>query len=557
MTLQLESRILWGTGLENVLAFEYPTALDNKRHWRRPAPGSERARNAAGTTDAWVTGYDFMLAGRARWFTDALWSGGPGIQEFLDWAGQGNVFRFVPDKNAPDFYVDNVTLDDPFEDPAPDLEQADGSQAIDLVLRNPTVDFGQALRGVMFEYAPGASLTDPVAATFTRATAATRRGLPGTLVSPVGASDASGVLRDRHYEGSLRTTLLEAARTQLVTDPENFGNWTNDGTPVKTGGQADPFAGTAAYLLNDDDGAVRENIYQVVTFTGDATKAIALFVRQGTQATNVFGVFDNTAALWRHKVGITWTAGVPALTTNGGSGTRFTPENWGGGWWRVAVAVDGVVAANVNRFYILPTDDVAAQTGTLYTFGANAWNAAFPSSYQGPALASRSADSFAFPFIHKPQPMFFYAKFVERGTISLADSRILHLSSQEIAPRLLIWPNGGGVGYQLFYDSPIGSRTSSVTSSIPVYGETVELAGLLYPDGSVKLLQTRNGGAEVAGSQSGAGSFAAAWVGATPLHIGEGGGGTVQGFSAFARVKVGPLTFGGVTRDTIAKAQAV
>ncbi|HMG19533.1 MAG TPA: hypothetical protein VK573_12470, partial [Gemmatimonadales bacterium] len=284
MALPPAEQILWGVGYENTIDFDYPRALDVPRAWRRPAPGSARARNSAGVTDAAVYGYDYLLAGRARWFGRSDWDNPVGLQAFLDWAGQGNPFRFVPDKTVPDFYVDNCVLDSPFDDVEPSLEEADGSQAIDMVIRNPSVSFGQALRGIMFEYAPGMSLTDPVAATFSRGSAATRRGLPGTLVSAVGASDASGVLRDRHYEGTLRTTLLEAQRVQLVTQPENMGHadWTVVGTPVLTSGQADPFGGTGAYVVDDNAAGGDEAIETVVGFTADATKAVAIFIKAGT-----------------------------------------------------------------------------------------------------------------------------------------------------------------------------------------------------------------------------------------------------------------------------------
>lgn len=207
----LASQIHWGTGFENVLDFDFPQLIDNCRFWRQPAPGAVRSRNAAGTTDAAIYGYDYVMSGRARWFDASSYSGPLGLQAFFDWAGRGNTFRFVPDKNVTDFYVDGVTLEQPFESPEPGLEEADGSQSIDMVLRNPTVDFGQAMRGIMFEYVPGASLTDPVAAAFTRNDIGTRIGKDGLTYE-----DVAHVLRDRHYAGGLRSSLFEGGRTNLI-----------------------------------------------------------------------------------------------------------------------------------------------------------------------------------------------------------------------------------------------------------------------------------------------------------------------------------------------------
>jgi hypothetical protein len=555
MALPPAEQILWGTGFENIVDFDYPRALDTPRAWRRPAPGSARARNSAGVTDAAVYGYDYLLAGRARWFGRSDWDNPVGLQAFLDWAGQGNPFRFVPDKTVPDFYVDNCVLDTPFDEVEPSLEEADGSQSIDVVIRNPTVSFGQALRGIMFEYAPGMSLTDPVAATFTRATAATRRGLPGTLVSPVGASDASGVLRDRHYEGALRTTLLEAARTQLVTDPENFGNWSITGTPIRTAGQADPFGGTGAYLVEDDDAGVAERVLQTVGFTADAGKAVACFFRAGTiaGANDVIGLWDNTAAVWRHKVVITWTNGVPTLSTGVGGGTLFPVESWGAGWYRLAFSATGVVAANTNQIFI--GNDAVGTVGTHYIFGANAWNAVFPSSYQGPSLTTKNADSFSWAYGHKPQALFWYAKTVDRGTAQTVNARILEIgTSAGTAPTLILYRSSVSE-YTVYHHNGAASVLIAHNPTI-AFGDTVEFLLILQPDGKVKVLVSVNGGAAQDSGLSAANALAAAWATGAGVWLNSEGASNV-GFSAFAQMKVGPLTFGGRTIDTIAKAQAV
>ena len=206
---------------------------------------------------------------------------------------------------------------------------------------------------------------------------------------------------------------LEGARTQLVTDPENFGAWTvNEGTPGRTSGQSDPFGGIAAYLYEDNDAAGFERIFQTVAFTGDGTKAISVFMRQGTSDDGGFGLYDATAVAWRHQVKVTWAAGVPSLSTVLGSGTRFPVEAWGGGWYRLSISVPSVVAANTNAFWVMATQENASDTGTVYIFGANAWNAVFPSTYQGPSGGAtvRAADSLTFPIPWGPQDLTVYAK---------------------------------------------------------------------------------------------------------------------------------------------------
>src|SRR5258706_6552522 len=55
--------------------------------------------------------------------------------------------------------------------------------------------------------------------------------------------------------------LLEGSRIQLVTDHENFNNWTVQGVVARTSGQVDPFGGTGAYLLDSNTPSNADAIY--------------------------------------------------------------------------------------------------------------------------------------------------------------------------------------------------------------------------------------------------------------------------------------------------------
>lgn len=179
-------------------------------------------------------------------------------------------------------------------------------------------------------------------------------------------------------------TPLAHSPVQLVTQPENFAAWSVTGTPVLTAGQSDPFGTVAAYLVDDNDGAAFETIFLVVSFTGNGEKAFSLFVRQGTSASSWFRLRDTTAATDRHTIGISWSGGVPTLSTLVGAGERFPVENFGNGWWRVSGTATGIVAANNNVFEYGPAAFTAASTGTGFIFGANAWNDTTYGPYRGP-----------------------------------------------------------------------------------------------------------------------------------------------------------------------------
>jgi hypothetical protein len=211
---RINSQILWGTSYLNVLRLGRP--VYDVVTGRDPREGSEWAETTAGVRDSWIVGRDYTMDFSLRWIPDggdgstyAPWSGPLGVQAFLDWARDSNTFRFVPDDTYPTAYVDGCYLADPFN----------GSGGLDALIRrtmqlriiNPTVDFQMALRGILLEYVPGASLTDPITHTVTRATVANYRDVDGNA-----AQAASGALRDKHYVGTVRTTLLEQARSNLL-----------------------------------------------------------------------------------------------------------------------------------------------------------------------------------------------------------------------------------------------------------------------------------------------------------------------------------------------------
>src|SRR5207245_2444511 len=108
-------------------------------------------------------GHDYFLKGAARWLPPAplstpvvqgAWGGAVGMAAFLEWARGKNAFRFVPDLNSPSFFVDGCYLENPLHDP-PTVE-SDGTMQVQLELRNPSIDMGNAFwRNVMFDYGPG------------------------------------------------------------------------------------------------------------------------------------------------------------------------------------------------------------------------------------------------------------------------------------------------------------------------------------------------------------------------------------------------------------------
>lgn len=203
--------------------------------------------------------------------------------------------------------------------------------------------------------------------------------------------------------------LLEGARAQLVADPDDFSAWSAIGTPGVTGSQADPFGGTDAWLIEDNDAAAFEHLASTgdIAFT-DGERCAAIFVKQGTASVSWIRI--RGGATDRHRVIVTWTNGVPVLSTSAGAGTLFPVESWGSGWYRIAFSATGVLAADTNVLEFGPGTFAVSGTGTGYFFGANAWDAPFPSSYQGPSDGTPAADVLSVPLNFGPHDLTFLAR---------------------------------------------------------------------------------------------------------------------------------------------------
>ncbi|HUT57824.1 MAG TPA: hypothetical protein VNA25_08215 [Phycisphaerae bacterium] len=210
----------------------------------------------------------------------------------------------------------------------------------------------------------------------------------------------AGHLRDNHSwtanDGvTYRTTLLGRAYINLVTS-DDLAAWTEEGTCGVTAGQGDPLGGTGAYLLTGSVlGADARS--RIIGFTGDATKALSFYIRAGTAPVSALRLYDANTPAWRHDVTVTWTAGVPVLSTAVGAGVLFSVQPAGRGYYQVAFNAAGVLGANANFVFVCPG------VGTMYLYRANAFNDAIPPQDILDASEVRAADSFVDAYSALPQ----------------------------------------------------------------------------------------------------------------------------------------------------------
>jgi len=187
------------------------------------------------------------------------------------------------------------------------------------------------------------------------------------------------------------------ARANLLTYSEQFDNavWNTVGSTTITANTivAPDGTTTADLITASAAGPASAGRTQTVTFTGDGEKMFSVYLRVGDGSVSTVAVFDSTAATMRHQVRVTWTAGVPSLTSLVGAGTLFPVQSVGDGWYRIAISATGVVAANSNSVRVYVNNVAAAVTGnSVYVWGAQAENATTASTYQRIVTATDYAD---------------------------------------------------------------------------------------------------------------------------------------------------------------------
>jgi hypothetical protein len=236
------------------------------------------------------------------------------------------------------------------------------------------------------------------AATFTRASTATTVSSTGTILSV-----ASGSPRSIYSVDGTNTflgILIEQATTNIALNTEDFSaaSWTAVSAPTRTGA-AKTCGSVVLDLLGDANAAAVCFYQQAITFTGDAAKAFSIFVAQGTAATSIIAIRDNTAAADRLRAQIGWSGGVPSVSVS--TGGYLGAETLANNVFRLKFQVGSVTAANANVLQIAPASTLAgdvAQTGNCYFGGVQVEDKTFCTSYipSTGVVGTRQADSLTY-----------------------------------------------------------------------------------------------------------------------------------------------------------------
>jgi hypothetical protein len=261
--------------------------------------------------------------------------------------------------------------------------------------------------------------SEPEKYTFTRAdstTCATYVDADGYL-----RTAAAGKLRLQYTDTALVGSwgspgfLLESSRTNLCLQSENFGTtWTAVGTPTRSAA-AVTCGALSLDLIGDDAAGALEGYGQTIVFTGNAVKAVSLFVQKGTSTSSVIYLEDASAAATRLRAVVTWNGAAASVTMV--TGTLLRSTRLSGNVYRLEFQTAAVTAANTNNLYVYPATDSAlavSGTGNIYVGGVQAENAPYPSSYikTTTGTVTRAADYLVFPIGFPPQDLTIYAKVI-------------------------------------------------------------------------------------------------------------------------------------------------
>lgn len=338
------------------------------------------------------------------------------------------------------------------------------------------------------------------------------------------ATAGTGVARTSHYvtptgaSAPIQTLLLEPQRTNLCIRSEEFETWTSIGTNTVTANAIVSPNGTATadLITATAAGPASAGRSRAVTFTADGEKCVSVYLKVGNGSVSTVSLFDSTAATQRHQVRVTWTAGVPSLTTVAGAGTLYPVEALANGWYRILISATGVVAANTNEVRLYVNNIGAAVNGdSVYAWGAQAENAVVPSSYikTEATTVTRNADSLYFPFTAPPQAMTVYVRSVNEGlyTASTFTRYAMQIGPEDASadPRFVLYVAASGT-MGVLYDNGT-TQVTSTSGSAQVLGTIVEHLGQLSSDWKVTIARAYDGGAVTVGTQSASSGASAAW----------------------------------------------
>lgn len=400
--------------------------------------------------------------------------------------------------------------------------------------RKKTARFEWGATRVLSRYRPGDVLAD-IGGTHSRASTATYFDALG-----VRRSAASGVLRDGHYIGGRRHTLLEPAGAQWLQFPSLFSNgaWTRTNVTITTGAVLGPDETMSGNRV--EAAATAAAVIRQVATTISTTKATySICGRIGSGATdcNRFILWNDTLGTTLASCTINWTTGA-VLASTGTVVVRDAGIHGGVQWWLIEMsAASGITAGNDLAVY--PGFDGQVETAGEYAYLTDAQlepessATSFIQNASASVPATRAEDLLSFAYASVPQVLSMYYRGTDVGARQRA---MLDVTAQEVwvitnaaAANPKLRANILLTGrYQFqWINAAATPRTAGINNdpAQPSNGEAFEIRGTLAADGGISAgLQAASESVETTGAEATALALPAAW-GGTTLYFGRNGTG--------------------------------
>jgi hypothetical protein len=150
--------------------------------------------------------------------------------------------------------------------------------------------------------------------------------------------------------------------------------WSDIGTPVVTDLQADPFGGTGAFLVDDNDAAASEARRKTLGAYNSDRMLVGFMNKANTAAASDFIVVDQTAGfITKLQVRSTWGGGVPAVTivTGGANATLHGTVGLGASYYFTLASIVGLTAGNVHDIRCYGAVPGGVAVGSTYWYLRN------------------------------------------------------------------------------------------------------------------------------------------------------------------------------------------
>jgi predicted phage tail component-like protein len=307
------------------------------------------------------------------------------------------------------------------------------------------------------------------AESFTRGGAANYFDQNGVLQSA-----ALNVKRTAHYINGQRTALYERTTTNIVVSPRDLTNaaWVSGGggiTPLKNVTGIDGVANSASRITaNGANGTIMQTVVLAASLRS-----------QSVYVSRITG------------------SGTLEMTTDGGATwTVITPA--GGTLQRKSIPAQTVTNPQFG-FRIATSGDAF---GVDYVQNENTQD---PSS---PISGTRAADSGSGTWsLPTNVPLTLYLKYIEGTTDTANQRRFLRVGNSD-TNSLILYRSGGAFRWR--HNNGV-TTSEGANTTLPAVGDTVEVRGVLLPNGACYVGISINGAAEVVGAASAALTFPAAW----------------------------------------------